>query len=290
MGIKWKKILKVVAIVAVVAAVAWFAPPMLGAVGEAITAGMTAIGEAVSAGFAAAGEALGFGATVAEGAGTAAAVAEGAAGAATAAEGAGALATAAEGAGAIGAADTALMADVGMGAAGAAEGGAAAATAAETAAAAAPAATEAATAATSLAAPTANDVALMAQLGGNVTPVTASATEGMLGQAAAWVKDNPLVASTLMKGVGGFASSLAEPSPEDKAAAENKAKMEYEDWQRQRSSDSITGMQMPQYTPNAKPRVLRRLDGSLVYTTAGGVPNGALARVMPGYGQPTPGG
>ena len=198
-------------------------------------------------------------------------------------------ATAAEGAGALGtAAETAAMADVGMGAAGAADAAAAVTAAAETAAAAAPAAAETA-AATSLAAPTANDVALMAQLGGNVTPVTAPAAEGMLGQAAAWVKDNPLVASTLMKGVGGFASSLAEPSPEDKAQAENKAKMEFEDWQRQRMSDSITGMQMPQYT-GAGPRVLRRLDGSLVYTGAGGVPNGALSRVMPNYGQPTPGG
>lgn len=280
MGFSFKKLLKIVAIVAVVAAVAWFAAPYLGAFGTAIQSGMTAVGEAIAAGASAVGEALGLTATTAGSTATTAATttAELMGTGAAAGEAAGSFAGSALAGGAeagatlgtttlsgaaetIGAADGLVNAGSGMQAAsqmggmGGVAGGA-------------------------------NSVPGMTtvanSIGGAMPAVTQ--TGGMLSSVGAWVKDNPLVASTVLKGVGDFAGSLAG---EDEAANANRAKMEYEEWQRQRLSESIMGGLSNSNLQYRDPRTmtpLRRADGTPVYTGRGGVPGGALQRVMPGYG------
>lgn len=272
-----KKAIKVIAIVAVVVAVAWVAAPYLGAFGAAIQTGITAVGEAIAAGAAAIGDALGLTATAAN-----------AGGAAAAAEGMGVGAAAGEAAGSF--TGSALAADAGAAAASGATLGteaAAANIAAEGAAANAAQSVLGAQTPGMLGTTGAADAFALsdatAGMVGNAAAPAVTNTGGMLSQAGAWVKDNPLVASTLLKGAGDFAGSLAGNEAEDKM----RAQMEFEDWQRQRLSDSVIGGLQGsnlQYNAKAAPRVLRRTDGTPVYTNTGGTPGGALQRVMPGYG------
>lgn len=274
-----KKALKVVAIVAVVVAVAWVAAPYLGAFGAAIQSGITAVGEAIAAGAASLGEAFGLTATATAGteaATTAAMIEAGTVGSAGAAMEASVLGTSAlEGATLGAAAETAatVAPEVAAETIGAADGLANAGWGAGV------------NGAPGGMAGGANSAAGLTSQAGTLGQALPAVTSqgGMLQAAGAWVKDNPLVASTLLKGVGDFAGSLAG----DPAQDEMRAKMEFEDWQRQRLSDSVIGGLQGstlQYNKNAAPKVLRRMDGSLVYTNTGGVPGGALQRVMPGYG------
>lgn len=263
-----KKVVKVVAVVAVVAAVAWVAAPYLGAFGEAIQAGITAVGEAISAGAAYLGEALGM----TTGAGTA--------GTEAAAQTLSSLATGgAEAAG--GALATADAASVAAGMGGVAPAGIGAAEAAIGAADGLANAAPQVASMTGAASP-AEAIALSDATGGMVgsnLPQVAAAKEGMLRAAGAWVKDNPLVASTLLKGAGAMFS--------DDAADKARAEMELEEWRQKRLSDSVVGGLAGsnlQYNPNPSPSVLRRTDGTPVYTNTGNMPGGALRRLMPGYG------
>lgn len=269
MGKFWKKALKIIAIVAVVVAIAWVAAPLLGAFGEAITAGISAVGEAIGGAFAAVGEALGISG--------AAGAAEGAAAAGAAAAGEGA-ATAGVMAGAEGAAVAGGELTAALGAEGAALTDAALAGAAGTQAAAPLAATGISEGAALTGAFGTEGAALAQAAAAAPGAVTQTAATGALGQIGAWVQKNPLVAATLLKGAGDFATSLSQDPLGDRMALE--------EWQTQRMSDSITGMGMPQYKDPTKPNVLRRLDGTPVFTNVGGVPNGALSKVMPGYGDP----
>jgi hypothetical protein len=123
----------------------------------------------------------------------------------------------------------------------------------------------------------------LANATGMSQPSVTASGNGMLGSIGAWVKENPLVASTVLKGVGDFAGALGGSEIEDKMRAE----MELEDWKRQRLSDSIIGGLQGsslQYNQNPQMRVLRRADGTPVYTNTGLKPGGALQRIMPGYG------
>jgi len=279
MGIKWKKILKVVAIVAVVLTVAWVAAPYLGTFGAAIQSGMTAVGEAIASGFAAAGEALGL-TTATQPAVAATTTAEVMGSGAAAGEAAGAFTGSALGT------EAAAAATVPTAASGAAEGMAANLAAEGAAANTAQAAVGTASSATPVGEITAMGVgsapgeaagSFVGSMGGTAAPVTQTAAQGALGQVSAWVKDNPLVASTLLKGAGA-ALDTSNPA-EDKMRAE----MEYEQWKADRLNSAISGAPDP-YKRDVKQQVLRRADGTLVFTNTGGVPNGALAKQMPGYG------